>query len=172
MKIILLGYMSCGKSSIGKMAANVLDYPFIDLDTFIEKQEKQTVKDIFKYKGEVYFRTIESKYLKELLASDDDFLLSLGGGTPCYANNMDAILNTQNTRSIYLKANINTLVSRLSKEKAQRPLVASLNNLDLHEFIAKHLFERNLYYLKANFTIHVDSKSIEEVTKELTDLLI
>lgn len=172
MKIILLGYMSCGKSTIGKKLANTLNYPFIDLDVFIEKQEKLSIKDIFEKKGEIYFRTMESKYLNELLARKEHLILSLGGGTPCYANNMEAIIYSKNSISIYLKASIKTLVKRLSKDKEQRPLVASLNDMDLHEFIAKHLFERNLYYLKAKFTVNIDSKEIEEVTKEVSELLI
>ncbi len=172
MKIILLGYMSCGKSTIGKKVATMLNYPFIDLDEYIEKQEKLSITEIFEKKGEIYFRTMESKYLNELLATKEDLVLSLGGGTPCYANNMEAIVNSKNSFSIYLKASIKTLVNRLSKGKEQRPLVASLNDMDLHEFVAKHLFERNLYYLKAKFIVNIDSKAIDEVTKEVTGMLI
>ena len=91
MKIVLLGYMASGKSNIGKKLSKKLSMSFIDLDDYIIEKEKMTISDIFKAKGEIYFRLIENKYLKEILLEKKDFILSLGGGTPCYANNMEEI---------------------------------------------------------------------------------
>jgi shikimate kinase len=122
MKIVLLGYMASGKSTIGREISKKLDMKFIDLDDYISKREKRSISEIFKVKGEIYFRRIESLYLSEILNSKDNFILSLGGGTPCYSNNMDLIINSEAV-SIYIKAGIKTLVSRLTAEKNKRPLV-------------------------------------------------
>lgn len=170
MKIIVLGYMASGKSFIGNLIAKEYKLPFIDLDNYIEKQENKTVSKIFEEHGEIYFRNKEHFYLKELLALKDDFVLSLGGGTPCYANNMEFIQRTQDAVSFYLKASIATLVGRLLQEKAQRPLVANLDDEDLHEFVAKHLFERNTYYSMATYTINVDTKEANAICEEIYSL--
>jgi shikimate kinase len=145
MKIVLLGYMASGKSTIGREISKKLDMKFIDLDDYISKREKRSISEIFKVKGEIYFRRIESLYLSEILNSKDNFILSLGGGTPCYSNNMDLIMNSEAV-SIYIKAGIKTLVSRLTAEKNKRPLVAELEDDKLVEFVAKHLFERGFFY--------------------------
>jgi len=170
MKIVLIGYMASGKSTIGKYLADRLFFPFLDLDDYIEKQEKKSIANIFKDKGEIYFRQIEHKYLKEILLSKESFVLSLGGGTPCYANNM-SLINNSNVSSFYLQSSIKTLVDRLIREKNKRPLVASLENEKISEFVAKHLFERGVFYNKANFIINIDSKSTSEIVKEIRILL-
>ena len=83
--------MASGKSTIGKEVSKKLYMNFIDLDAYIVKRESQSISAIFKVKGEIYFRSIERRYLKELLNSDGDFVLSLGGGTPCYGDNLSLI---------------------------------------------------------------------------------
>ena len=170
MKIVLLGYMASGKSTIGREISKKLDMKFIDLDDYISKREKRSISDIFKVKGEIYFRRIESLYLSEILNSKDNFILSLGGGTPCYSNNMDLIMNSEAV-SIYIKAGIKTLVSRLTAEKNKRPLVAELEDDKLVEFVAKHLFERRFFYEQASMTVNTEDKSLEEITTEIRILL-
>jgi len=170
MKIVLLGYMASGKSTIGREISKKLDMKFIDLDDYISKREKRSISEIFKVEGEIYFRRIESLYLGEILNSKDSFILSLGGGTPCYSNNMELILNSD-ASSIYIKASIKTLVSRLIAEKNKRPLVADLEDDKLIEFVAKHLFERRFFYEQASITINTDDKSAEEITTEIGILL-
>ena len=91
MKITLLGYMGSGKSTVGKELAHALHIPFKDLDDYIIEKEGMSIKEIFQEKGEIYFRLQESRYLKELLHAKEDLVLALGGGTPCYADNMNAI---------------------------------------------------------------------------------
>ena len=171
MKIILLGYMASGKSTIGKRLASRKYIPFIDLDSYIEEREGKTISEIFKDDGEIYFRLQEHKYLKELLEREDDFVLSLGGGTPCYAGNMDYIKDSKNTKSIYLKANIKTLADRLVRQKNKRPLVASLAEDEITEFIAKHLFERSYFYEQADHKIKIDNKEISKTVTEIRILL-
>ena len=170
MKIVLLGYMASGKSTIGREISKKLDMKFIDLDDYISKREKRSISEIFKVKGEIYFRRIESFYLSEILNSKDRFILSLGGGTPCYSNNMELILNSE-ASSIYIKAGIKTLVSRLTAEKNKRPLVAELEDDKLLEFVAKHLFERRFFYEQASMTVNTEDKSTEEITTEIRILL-
>jgi shikimate kinase len=168
MNIILIGYMASGKSSVGKILANKLNYEFIDLDDYIEKDEKITVAHIFKSKGELYFRKLETKYLKIILDSKNGVVLSLGGGTPCYGNNMDLVLNDSNSKSVYLKTGIPTLVGRLKNEKSKRPLIAHLESDELlTEFIGKHLFERNQFYGLAETKISTDGKNETEIVEEL-----
>ena len=170
MKIVLLGYMASGKSTIGREISKKLDMKFIDLDDYISKREKRSISEIFKVEGEIYFRRIESLYLGEILNSKDSFILSLGGGTPCYSNNMELILNSD-ASSIYIKASIKTLVSRLIAEKNKRPLVADLDDDKLIEFVAKHLFERRFFYEQASITVNSENKSIEEIITEIRILL-
>ena len=172
MIIVLLGYMASGKTSIGKRIAKQLDYSFIDLDDFIEDKEEQSVADLFKNKGEIYFRQLETHYLKELLKFKDKIVLSLGGGTPCYSNNMDFILNNQNTKSIFLKASIPTLTNKLIRKKAKRPLIAHIETEEkMAEFIGKHLFERTPFYNQAELKVSIDDKSKDEITKEIISIL-
>jgi shikimate kinase len=167
MKIIVLGYMASGKSTIGKEISKKLELNFIDLDAYISEQEKRSIPEIFKIKGEIYFRKIENLYLKELLNNEGDFVLSLGGGTPCYANNMELIQNSK-AKSIYIQASIPTLVTRLIKEKSNRPLVADLENGKITEFVAKHLFERRFFYEQAAITLNTENKSIPEIVSEIS----
>ena len=170
MKIVLLGYMGSGKSTIGRLLSKVIRIPFIDLDDYIKEKEQMSIKSIFKNKGEIYFRVIENKYLKEFISKNDNYILSLGGGTPCYANNME-VLKNENVLSIYLKANISTLVKRLIKNRFKRPLIANLNLETIPDFIGKHLFERQFYYEQSKFKIVTDNKSKKEIVNEIQELL-
>lgn len=170
MKIILLGYMGSGKTTVGKALASELKLPFLDLDAFIEEKEKLSIGAIFKEKGEVYFRKKESNYLKDLISNEDFFVLALGGGTPCYANNM-GVINNSNAKSFYLKGSIQTLVDRALLGKDRRPLIAEIDNEKLPEFIAKHLFERKNEYEKADVIISINHKTTEEVVKEISSNL-
>ena len=168
MVIVLLGYMGSGKSTIGKILAKKLNYTFIDLDDYIVEKENLTVPEIFKQKGEIYFRKLETNYLKELLSLSNNVVLSLGGGTPCYSNNMDSILQTENVTSIYLKASIENLVNKLENEKAKRPLVAHLKTKeDVTEFIGKHLFERSYFYNQAELVLTTDMKKKKDIIEEI-----
>lgn len=169
MIISLAGYMGSGKSHISKILSEKLGFQLMDLDKEIMKKNRQTVAEIFAEKGEIYFRKQERETLEVILATQENTVLSLGGGTPAYYNNMEVI--NQNSISIYLRANIGTLSERLSKQKARRPLIANIPDDDLPEFIAKHLFERNPYYTKCQFTVATDNKEPNEIVEEVIRLL-
>jgi shikimate kinase len=168
-KIILLGYMGSGKSTIAKLLAQMQGLPFKDLDAIIERRENSSIKDIFDQKGEIYFRKLEHMILRELLASSEDFVLSLGGGTPCYANNHE-LLNGQGIVSVYLKASLNELYKRLQPHKTDRPLIAAMDDNEMQEFIAKHLFERSFFYSQALHSVSVDGKSPKAIATEIARL--
>ena len=171
MKIVLIGYMGSGKTTIGKLVAKQLKIKFLDLDEYIEKAEGKTIAQIFLDRGELYFRKKEFFYLNEILTSNSSFLLSTGGGTPCYGNNMEAIIKATKN-NLYLKISLNELVNRLSKGKAHRPLIANIQDIALPEFIGKHLFERSFYYNQAEVKISCDDKSPEELAAEILKGLI
>lgn len=172
MNVILIGYMASGKSSVGKILASKLKYEFIDLDDYIEKMEQKSVSTIFKLKGEIYFRKLEAEHLKTILETKDNIVLSLGGGTPCYGNNMELVLSDSNSKSVFLKTGIPTLVERLENEKSKRPLIAHIETNELlTEFIGKHLFERSQFYNLAEEKIVTDGKRETEIVEELLQLL-
>ena len=171
MKIILLGYMGSGKTTIGIQLARKLFLNFTDLDDFIEEKEQKSIKEIFKQKGEIYFRKIEHKYLKQFINENESYVLSLGGGTPCYAGNLDLILKDKKSLSFYLRGSIPTLFKRLSENKFKRPLISDLSDDQLTEYLAKHLFERSLFYDKATHKISIDNKEVQEIVTEIRILL-
>lgn len=162
MELILLGYMGSGKSTIGHYLSKKMHLKFIDLDAYIEDKEQMTILEIFSIKGEIYFRLQEAIYLEEIISTETNYILSLGGGTPCYGNNLKVILES-NIPSFYLKNTIPTLVKRLEKGKETRPLIADLNTEQLTEYIGKHLFERAPYYEQSKYKVAIDDKSLEEV---------
>jgi shikimate kinase len=169
-KIVLLGYMGCGKSTIAQKLSGIVSIPYVDLDEFIEKKEKMSIKQIFEDRGEVHFRKLEHIYFLELLNSPEENIIGLGGGTPCYANNHELLIGDGVT-SIYLKASIDTLFKRLSSNKSKRPLIADKNDEEMKEFIAKHLFDRSPYYNYAQHKVNVDDKTIEETVNDILNLL-
>lgn len=170
MKIVLVGYMGSGKTTIGKILAKDLNLSFIDLDDYIEQSESMTISQLFQSKGEIYFRKKEYLYLKEILAEQNNFVLSTGGGTPCYGDNMNAIID-ETENNFYLKVSLPGLVERLSIEKSERPLIKDTPNEDLPEFIGKHLFERSFYYLKANHVVNCDAKIPAIIVEEIKEKL-
>lgn len=169
-KIILIGYMAVGKTTIGELLSKKMQIEAIDLDRIIENTTGLSIPNIFERNGEVYFRKIEHKIFKKSVEESKELIIITGGGTPCYANN-HLLLNAENVISIYLKASIDVIFDRLKSEKEQRPLVANQSGADLKEFIAKHLFERSYFYNKALFTVNVDGKSPEVIVEEILRLL-
>jgi shikimate kinase len=170
-KIVLLGYMGSGKSVVARLLAEILHLPYLDLDAIIEKKEDASITQIFDRQGEIKFRKLEHETFKQLMKNHGSFVLSLGGGTPCYANNNE-FLNGPEVSSVYLKASIDTLHDRLISEKSQRPLIANMQPEEMKEFIAKSLFERSYYYNQAAFSIHTDNKTPEEIANEVKSLLV
>ena len=173
MKIVLVGYMGSGKSVVGKQLSDRLNLPFKDLDTEIESTEGLSIPQIFAEKGEIYFRKLENRTLKNLLALKQDFVLATGGGTPCYADSLTAMLQNENTVTIYLKPPLNVLVDRLFLEREKRPLLEHLETKEqLMEYIGIHVFERSHFYNRAGKTIEVGTDSPENVANRITEAIL
>lgn len=170
MKVVLIGYMGSGKSVIAKKLAHDLEILSVELDDLIEKKAAMTIETIFSNKGELYFRKIEHALFLEQMQSNESFVLSTGGGTPCYYNNHE-LLKNDNCISIYLKASVPTLFHRLLSGKNKRPLLANLSQVELKEYIAKHLFDRSYYYHQAQYIVSVDDKTVSEIVAEIKTLL-
>lgn len=166
MNISLIGYMGCGKSTIGKEISDITGLKFIDLDSYISSKEQMSINEIFSKKGEVYFRKIEKKYLHEIL-NLESIVLSLGGGTPIYYDNIETINNK--SCSFYLKLSPKELAHRLMKEKEHRPLISRIEDQNLEEFIAKHIFERFPYYERAKYKIN-GNQDVPTIVNEIIDI--
>lgn len=168
MKIVLIGYMGSGKSAVGKRLSEEMNLPFKDLDEEIQNAEGMSVPEIFSKKGEIYFRKKENEILKRLLASKQDFILATGGGTPCYADSLSAMLNAEETTTVYLKTPLPILGERLMPERKDRPLLAHLNSIeDLMEFVGIHLFERSHYYNQAELIVETMDKVPKQIAKDI-----
>jgi shikimate kinase len=168
MSISLIGYMTSGKSSIGNLLANKLNFSYLDLDQIIELDTGKSINTLFNENGELYFRELEHKTLLKSIKSTNT-VFSLGGGTPCYYDNITLI--NQSSTSFYLRGSVKTLVDRIQLYKSDRPLVKNLSFDKLKEYVAKHLFERKAYYEKAKHTIDVDNKSFEEIVNEINTII-
>jgi shikimate kinase len=159
-KIFLTGYMGSGKTTVGKKLAADLEYEFIDLDHFIETQYGQSIPEIFAAKGEQEFRIMEHNALKKVLGKTDA-VVSCGGGTPCYFDNMELMNNHGIT--IYLKMSVNALVNRLLNVKENRPLIMGKTEAELHAFITQQLEKREDFYHKAQFIVKGKDLKVEEL---------
>lgn len=157
--------MGSGKTTLGKKLANKLGYHFIDLDEAIEQHEQKSIVSIFENQGEDFFRTIESKMLDEILTTTSNVVLSVGGGTPCYFNNME-LINKQAT-SIYLKYNVGMLFSRLILAKTKRPLIAKKSDKELKDFIQKTLQEREGFYNQSKIIVEGNNITTETILHQL-----
>ena len=169
--VILLGYMGSGKTSIGKILAKTYSCEFIDLDKVIEKKYSSSVSKIFSDLGELEFRKIEKNMLNQVLSYDHKFILSLGGGTPCYYDNMDMILSRSNN-VFYIKVLTNILSNRLFLRKEKRPIISNIQSIEkMNEFVSKHIFERMPFYEKSNYVIESNRNDKELVVKKILKIL-
>ena len=152
-RIIIIGYMGAGKTTVGKALARALGLPFYDLDWYIESRMHKTVPQIFAERGEEGFRQVERNMLHEV-AEFEDVIISCGGGTPCFFDNM-AYLNAQG-ETIYLKATPEVLYKHLRMGKTVRPLLLDKTPEEMQEFITEQLRQREPYYTKARHTLDVN----------------
>ena len=171
-RIILIGYMGSGKTTVGKALAKELGLPFYDLDWYIESRMRKSVSQLFAERGEEGFRKIEHNMLHEV-AEFEDVIVSCGGGTPCFFDNMD-YLNQQGD-VVYLKAQPEVLQKHLLMGKGDRPLLKGKNPDELIDFIREQLEKREPYYAKARHTLDVslmdDYEKIKISVQEIRTLL-
>ena len=151
-RIIIIGYMGAGKTTVGKALARTLKLPFYDLDWYIEGRMRKTVAQLFAERGEEGFRQVERNMLHEV-AEFEDVVISCGGGTPCFFDNME-YLNAQG-ETIYLKATPEVLAMHLKMGKVERPLIKGKTEDELLQYIRQSLEEREKYYLQAKHVLDV-----------------
>jgi shikimate kinase len=149
-KIYIIGFMGSGKSTAGKKLASLIGWTFVDLDKNIEEFTGKSIPEIFAQDGETSFREIEAKILRNL-KSLKNTVISTGGGTPCYSDNMEYMLGTGLT--LYLKLTPGQLKSRLSKSNSKRPLIKDLGPGELQSFIEKKLADRERWYDRSDITV-------------------
>lgn len=159
MKLFLIGFMGSGKTHWGQLLATKMDLPFFDLDAVIEQREKASIAEIFAEKGEEAFRYIEKDALEKLVGAHKDFIISCGGGTPCFFNNIGFM--KQKGLVIWLNTQIDTLVSRLLKQKSSRPLLKNLADKELKQYIVSKILRRRLYYEQADIMVHEETLSVD-----------
>ena len=152
-RIILIGYMGSGKTTVGKALSKETGMMFYDLDWYIESRMRRSVSQIFAERGEEGFRQIEYNMLHEV-AEFENVIISCGGGTPCFFDNMD-YLNQQGD-VVYLKATPETLYKHLLMAKVERPLLKDKSPEELIAYITEHLKERAPFYEKALYTLDVN----------------
>lgn len=167
MRIILIGFMGSGKTTLGKKIANKLQIPFIDSDQEIEYSEGNSIQSIFDIHGEEYFRRLEMDFIQSL-KDKESFVLSTGGGMPCF-NNMIEELNRLGS-TCYIKLHPKELVQRLyNAKKTVRPLIRGKSKSDLESYVVSTLAQREMQYLKANVIINRNERTAVRIIEKLED---
>lgn len=161
MLIFLIGFMGSGKTTLGRPLASRLGYDFLDLDKVIEEGEGSTVVEIFAAQGEEYFRTLERRYLQDIIVHGGNAVVSTGGGTPCFNGNME-LMNT-NGITVYLKLSPGMLADRLMAARVCRPLLAGKSPEELLQYIVDTLAVREEHYERANVVVANPSRDVAKL---------
>ncbi|MDH3004489.1 MAG: shikimate kinase [Candidatus Shikimatogenerans sp. JK-2022] len=170
MKIILIGSMGSGKTFIGSLLSSLIKYKHYDLDNIIEKLYNMSIMLIYYLFGEKNFRLIEKKILNIFLKyNNNNFILSVGGGTPCFYNNIK-IMNYKGI-TFYLKTNYKILYKRLYKDK-NRPLLKNYKKKKLYNLIKKKIKKRNKYYKKAKYIINTNKLNYIEIIEYIKNIIL
>ena len=161
MRIFLIGFMGSGKTHWGKQLATQLKIPYYDLDDVISSKEKKSVSQIFAESGEESFRLKEREVLESLIDENATMVLSCGGGTPCFFNNIETMKKYGVV--VWLNTHIEVLLQRLKNEKAARPLIKNVPDANMRSYIVRKLNERRIYYEQADVVIdNEDSISVND----------
>jgi shikimate kinase len=161
MKIFLIGFMGCGKTHWGKELSSKLSIPFFDLDEKVAEHAGKGIPAIFSEDGEEHFRLLEKEVLYMITESHETFVMSCGGGTPCYYNNIDYL--KKKGIVVWLNCSVDCLYRRLNREKDQRPLIREVPDDKLKSFIIKKFSNRKIFYQQANIIINDDDVRIDKL---------
>jgi len=167
MRVYLIGYMGSGKTRLGMELSVKTGYPFIDTDELFVEKYRISIVDFFEKYNEVTFRKLERDLLLETIKYPDA-IISTGGGTPCFHDNMDFI--RKNGISIYLKMGIQSLVNRLVVVKKKRPLLKDKSLKEMESYIRGQIAEREIFYNQADFTVDAEKTDVMDVLNLLPDL--
>ena len=171
-RIFLIGYMGAGKTTLGKAFARAMGLTFIDLDWYIEERFDKTIRELFTERGEDAFRDLERRMLHEA-GEFEDVVISVGGGTPCFFDNVDYMNSVGET--VFLDVDIRVLFRRLKIAKQQRPLLDGKSDEELMLFIQEALQKRLPFYTRAKHTFNgeklEDRRQIQQSVERLKELL-
>ena len=151
--------MGSGKTHWGRQLSKKLELPFFDLDSVVVETEKKTITEIFAQNGEEFFRYKEKEVMEELVSDHEKFILSCGGGTPCFFNNIAFMKKTG--KVIWLNTSIDILKERLLKERMSRPLIKAIGDAELKNYIVRKLGERRMYYEQADVIVDKEKASLD-----------
>ncbi len=164
--------MGSGKTTVGRALAKEIGLPFYDLDWYIESRMRKKISQIFAERGEEGFRKIECNMLHEV-AEFEDVVISCGGGTPCFFDNIDYL--NQQAQVVYLRCEPEVLHKHLLMGKGDRPLLKGKTPDELIEYIRQQLELREPYYTKARYTLDVslmdNTEKIKITIEKLRELL-
>ncbi|MBO7661275.1 MAG: shikimate kinase [Bacteroidaceae bacterium] len=165
-RIVLIGYMGAGKTTIGKALARKTGLEFFDLDWYVENRYRMKIPQIFAEKGEDGFRELERNMLHEV-TEFEDVVISCGGGTPCFFDNIDYMNSLAET--VYLKAEPEVLRTHLLMAKSQRPLIQGKTPDELRDFIKESLANREPFYAKAKHIVQIEVLNSRELIDKYVD---
>jgi shikimate kinase len=169
-KLFLVGYMGCGKSTLGRKLSKVTNFRFVDMDSEIEQREGASVSDIFKFAGEEYFRRAERTLIEELAETEGDMIISTGGGAPTWADNMEYM--NRKGECVYLRRTAQQIASRLSPNGRQkRPKLRGLNDEELVAFMTQNMAEREPFYMQARHIVDCAERSDAEIINIILEYL-
>ncbi len=170
--LFLIGYMGCGKTTLGRAVARATGLDFIDLDAYIENRYHRSISALFAQHGEEGFRRIERALLHEV-ADFENVIVACGGGTPCFFDNIE-YMNSKGT-TVFLQASQNRIHERLCKARHKRPLVATMSDDEIRCYISTALSERMPYYSRASFVFASDMledrRQIDDSVELFLDLI-
>lgn len=167
--LFICGFMACGKTTHGKQLARNIGYHFIDLDDYTETKFDQNIADLFKEKGEAEFRTIETESLTECIRDNQKTVIALGGGTPCFNDNLSLIKAAG--KLVYLKMDAEALYKRVFGIKAQRPLLATQEDKEMMQYIENLLKTREAFYSQADLVIYNNNLQEEEMKEAVLNFM-
>lgn len=171
-RIFLIGYMGAGKTTLGKAFAREMGLTFVDLDWYIEERFHKSIRQLFTERGEEGFRDLEKRMLHEA-AEFENVVISTGGGTPCFFDNVE-YMNSMG-KTVFLDVDIRVLFRRLKVAKQQRPLLVGKSDEELMAFISENLQKRLPFYTKADYVFNgeklEDRHQIKESVERLKELL-
>lgn len=156
--LFIIGYMASGKTTFGRALARETGKDFIDLDFYIEQRFRKTIPQIFEERGEEGFRKVESSMLHEV-GEFDDVIISCGGGTPCFFDNMAYMLERGDV--VFLEASVERITERLVINNARRPLMKGKSREEIAATVTAGLAARDQWYSQANIRFcgeHLEDK--------------
>lgn len=165
MRVFLIGFMGSGKTHWARQLSQKLNIPFFDLDEQVVSQEGKPINEIFAEKGEEYFRLLEKDTLHIITESHESFVMATGGGTPCYFNNVEYM--NQSGITVWINTPLETLYTRLLRQRSARPLLKDLGDDQLKGFIIKKFSDRKIYYEQADVVMDEEPVLLDSLIEKI-----